>query len=701
MAHIDQIIQERKEALEKAREKGWDPYAPKYDKAQTVAEARESEGSSVRTAGKIISLRTHGNITFADLKDATGKIQLFFRKDDLDDEAYANLKLIGTGDIVGVEGQVMKTSAGELSIQPSSYKLLTKALLPVPDEWYGLKDIETRYRKRYLDIQINDNVRQIFETRSRIITLLREFLDDKGFLEVETPILQPIYGGASARPFTTHYHSLDEEFYLRISVELYLKRLIVAGYEKVYELGKNFRNEGFSRAHNPEFTMLEFYWAYADYNDLMTFTENMLSSIIQEIKGSLTVVFEDQEYDFTPPWPRITYRDLIREHLDFDINEINTEEKLRKLSKERSLLDKDEVGYAKMLDEIYKKHVRPGLKGPLFLTDHPVELIPLAKRVADDPTKAASFQLLANGVEFIKAYNELNDPQDQKERWLADMEVGKRGGEDFQIVDDDYIEALSYGMPPTAGWGMGIDRFTAFLTDQHTIKDVILFPTLRPDRSESAAPRHNKEHNDLSEPKENAEHAPIDDSLSLSREDALKILNEHLKNKNMIYHSLAVEAVMRSLADKLGGNADVWGMAGLLHDADWEETQSDPSQHTIKTAEWIRQTGEENKQLIEGILAHNFAHNGFREPASDMEWALYTCDELTGFIVAVALTRPDKKLASVETRSVLKKFPVSSFAKPVKRDQITMCKEKLGIPLDEFVTLSLHAMQEISDEIGL
>ena len=481
MAQIDEIYTARLQKLEEIKKLGWDPYVSKFDKKNSIAECIASEGKKVKTAGKVMSFRTHGNICFADLRDSTGKIQLFFKKDTLGAEHFKHLKYIDIGDFFGVEGEVMKTTAGEISIMPSSYQLLSKSLLPLPHEWYGLKDVESRYRKRYLDLLMNESVHDIFMLRSKIVELLRTYMNEHGFIEVETPILQPLYGGAYAKPFTTHHNALDENFYLRIAVELYLKRLVVGGIEKVYEIGRNFRNEGFSRAHNPEFTMLEFYWAYADYEDLMKYTEEMITDVVKKVKNSLTITFDGKEYHFDLPWERKTYRELFIEHLDIDINAINSEEKLMKIVAERSLLDQKVIGYGYILDELYKKYIRPHLHGPMFVTEYPLEIKALAKRSEKDPTKSASFQLLVNGVELINAYNELNDPLDQRKRWEDELSIAERGGEDYQVLDEDYIEALSYGMPPTAGWGLGIDRFVAFLADQHAIKDVILFPTMKPD----------------------------------------------------------------------------------------------------------------------------------------------------------------------------------------------------------------------------
>lgn len=702
MAQIDEIIKAKLEKLDTIRQKGWNPYASKFNKEHDIHYSLEHENEKVVTAGKIMSLREHGDISFADLRDPSGEIQLFFKKEELGPEVYSDLKLLDVGDYIGVEGVVTRTQTGQISILISKYTLLTKSILPHPNEWYGLKDTETRYRKRYLDLIMNEDVRRIFETRSHVMRLLRNYMDDHGFLEVETPILQPLYGGASANPFKTYYNALDSEFYLRVAVELYLKRLIVGGFEKVYELGKDFRNEGFSRQHNPEFSMLEFYWAYADYNDLMTFTEEMLTHVINEIKGTLRIQFEGKDFDFTPPWPRKQYAELFEEYLGFSLKNIDTEEKLRKLADEKKYLDEPVIGYGRMLDEIYKKHIRPQLHGPLFLIDHPVELKPLAKKREDDSTKSAGFQLLVSGMEFINAYNELNDPIDQRHRWEEDMKVGERGGKDFQVVDEDYIEALSYGMPPTAGWGMGIDRFTAFLTDQHAIKDVILFPTMRPEIDQKPEKYKSEEKiestiHTSTKPTVNTTSVP----LKLTRDQALNILETHIQNKNLRNHCKAVEVTMRALARRFGADEDMWGIAGLLHDADWEETQNDFAGHTRKTIQWIKDAGEDNKELIDIILTHNYTYNGHRQPESAAEWALYTCDELTGFIVAVALVRPEKKLELVETASVIKKFPAIAFAKPVNREQIKLCEEKLGIPLEEFIEITLGAMKSIAGDLGL
>lgn len=485
---LEELQEVRLAKLAKLREAEIDPYPSRWSLAKDRVNAADCPaldlGSSVAVAGRIRAWREHGGIVFADLFDASGKIQVCFREDKLPAERFPLLQLLDIGDFLGVSGELFKTQAGELTVLVTSFDLLTKSLRPLPSEWYGLKDVEERYRRRYVDLLMNPEVRQVFATRTKLLSLLRRHLDEHGFVEVETPILQPIYGGASARPFTTHLDALGADFYLRISDELYLKRLIVGGFEKVYEVSKDFRNEGIDRQHSPEFTQIEFYWAYANYEDLMKFSEEMLSAIIQEVKGKLQVEFEGQVLDFTPPWPRVTYRDLVLEHTEIDLDVVTDEVELRKAitAKGLSLDLSGLVGYGPVVDALYKEYCRPKLVQPTFLIDHPAELMPLAKRKPNDLRKIESVQLLASGYEMFKAYSELNDPQDQKARWEEQEGLAKKGLEEHEVLDTDYIEALEYGMPPTAGWGMGIDRLTAILTDQHTIRDVILFPLMRPEK---------------------------------------------------------------------------------------------------------------------------------------------------------------------------------------------------------------------------
>lgn len=481
---LEEIRKLRFQKVEKLRELGINPYPSKVKgSVEPIVEVVNQEGADKKVAGRIWGLRAHGNTTFVDLKDDTGKIQLWFQKNNLGDQ-YKHLKFLDLGDFLYAQGKISKTKAGEVSLDVYDYQLLTKSIRPLPSSWYGLKDVEERYRQRYVDLQVNEESKIVFQKRAKIVTLLRKWLDKAGFLEVKTPSLQPLYGGATAKPFITHHNALDIDLYLRISDELYLKRLIAGGFPKVYEIGTDFRNEGIDRWHNPEFSMLEFYWSFADYNDLMNFTEKMLSEIVKEVTGDYKIKYGEMEVNFSAPWKRLTYKDAISEHVGIDIDKFDDANKLKEEIKNQvrgiDLSETNDV--PSILDELYKSQVRDKLVDPVFLIDHPYTMRPLAKRKSDDPSKVESFQLVAAGAELINAYSELNDPKDQKDRWEEDMKRASEGIEEYQVLDEDYIRALEYGMPPTAGWGLGIDRFTALITNQHSLKDVILFPTLRPEK---------------------------------------------------------------------------------------------------------------------------------------------------------------------------------------------------------------------------
>ncbi len=695
MPTIDELKKVRIEKLERLKKLKIDPYPATVKREQTIDQARQMDGKEVGVAGRIMGLRSHGNITFVDVADEFGKIQVVFKSSDVDKLVKAIVELLDIGDFIAVQGIVGKTHAGEISIFAKDAQMVAKSVRPLPSQWHGLKDVEDRYRQRYVDLIVNPSVREIFKTRTRIITFLRSFLDQNGFMEVETPVLQPIYGGASAKPFITHHNALGCDLFLRISDELYLKRLIVAGFEKVYELSKDFRNEGIDHQHSPEFTMLEFYWAYADYERLMTFTEEMMSKLIGSIQGSMKVVFQKKELDFTPPWPRKTYRDVVYEYLGIDIDAADSEERLLGAIKEKNIqLDLTGViGYGAILDTLFKATARPHLTGPMFLTDRPTAFVTLAKRRPDDPRKTASFQLLVAGKEMINAYNELNDPMDQAARWRESEKLGEKGQTEHEAFDADYIRALEYGMPPAAGWGMGIDRLVSILTDQEGLKDVILFPALRP---EYASPHSKTKHDTIETIGETFETL-----RKITREQAIELLHAHTKSVNLRRHCYAVGAVMHALAKKLGGDPALWEVLGILHDADWEETKDRPDHHTLKTLEWLKELGLTEGPLVHAFMSHNRKHTRLAELEGVMEWALETCDELTGFIVAVALVRPDKKLTSVTVESVLKKWRNKEFARAVDRAQIEKCEAKLGIPLNEFIGIALAAMQDHHKELGL
>lgn len=465
----------RLEKLKAIKDAGINPYPAKSKRTSTNHEAVlnfkewSKKNKKITLAGRLMSVRGHGGAMFADLKDESGKLQLHFRKDEIKDKDFKVFKdNIDIGDFIEVTGVLFETKRGEKTLRVKSLKLLTKTLLQMPEKWHGLSDVEIRYRKRYLDLIANDEVRLNFYTRSLIVKAIREFFDNENFIEVETPILQPMAGGAAAKPFITHHNALNTDFYLRIAPELYLKRLIVGGFEKVYEIARCFRNEGIDYSHNPEFTQVEFYQAYADYNDLMKLTEKLLPFILQKIGKKNIIEFQGEKINFKPPYPRITFRDAIKKYAKIDIEEHKVNAKNR----------------GKILDDLFKEHVRPKILNPTFITDHPVELSPLAKKKAENPKYVERFQLLlGKGTELTNAFSELNDPIDQEERFKEQQKAKKSGDEEAHPFDKDFIEALKHGMPPTAGFGMGIDRLAAILTDSHNIKEVIIFPTLKPEKA--------------------------------------------------------------------------------------------------------------------------------------------------------------------------------------------------------------------------
>ncbi len=483
----------RLEKLNKIKEAGVNPY-PSVAEKNTDIDAiltrfddLESKKKELKVAGRIRAVRLHGGAAFVDLDDGTGKIQLHVKKDFVGASKFEFFEqYIDTADFISVKGAPFKTKRGEKTLETKDFKLISKTLLPLPEKWHGLSDVETRYRKRYLDLIANPTVKEIFKTRGEIIKILRHFLQAENFVEVETPILQPVPGGANARPFVTHHNALDADFYLRIAPELYLKRLIVGGFLKVFEFARCFRNEGIDYQHNPEFTQIELYWAYADYKDLMKLTEKMFRELIIKLGyKDLKIKYADGEIDFKPPFQKITFEDAVLKYSEININKFDESKKkdLLTVARKKGAEIEENASYGKILDEIFKTFVRPQIKDPTFIVDYPTELSPLAKKKFDNPKLTERFQLLVGkGIELVNAFSELNDPLDQEERFKRQQEAREAGEEEAQRFDKDFIEALGHGMPPTAGLGIGIDRLVALLTDSHNIKEVILFPTLKPEK---------------------------------------------------------------------------------------------------------------------------------------------------------------------------------------------------------------------------
>lgn len=479
MATIDEIKKARLKKLRALESAGILAYPGTAKRTHAIGEAIDGFSKikkEIVLTGRLMSLRGHGGLLFSHIEDGTGKIQAMFKKDKLGPKGFKFfVDNFDIGDIIEIKGVLIKTKKGEKTLQVADYKMLAKSLAPLPEKWHGLQDIEERFRKRYLDLTFNKEVKDKFILRSQIVAELRKIFEQEGFLEVETPILQPVYGGATAKPFKTHLNAQNIDLYLRISPELYLKRLIVGGFEKVYEIGKCFRNEGIDRSHNPDFTMLEFYWAYADYKDLMSFTEKIIASLLKKINKK-TVEYEGKKLKFKPPFLRIEYNEIFKKHTGIKLEDIS-EAALKAEAKKMKV--KIKGGKYEVADEIFKKVIRPKIEDPVFVIHYPSKFFPLAKPLDKNPDKSASFQLIAAGMELVKAYNELNNPILQKNNFKEQEKIFKKGFDEAQRMDNDFIQALEYGMPPTAGWGMGIDRLVMLLTDSHSAREVILFPTMK------------------------------------------------------------------------------------------------------------------------------------------------------------------------------------------------------------------------------
>jgi len=540
LQELNKLRAERHQHLEEIKERGLDPFGSKYQAENRAREIKDNfaelEGEEVSLSGRLMAVRSHGRASFADLQDLTGRIQLYFRQDEVGEEEYEFFQNLDIGDIIGLRGEVFKTNRGEISVKVTDFTFQTKALRPLPEKFHGLKDKELRYRQRYLDLIVNPEVRDTFIKRSEIIKEIRNYLENQGFLEVETPMMHPIAGGATARPFITHHNALDIELYLRIAPELYLKRLIVGGLEKVFEINRNFRNEGMSYKHNPEFTMMELYQANADYHDMMELTENLVATVAERVLGTTTVEFEGQEIDLSTPWPRMTMIEAVKEYTGLDFNEITDDTEARQAARDLGLnledsassnsnstestpgnsksrtpapsssepresmsneskpresshnnmensesQQKDLPGWGEILNLIFEERVEEKLIQPVFIKDYPIEVSPLAKRIKDRPELTYRFEPFICARELGNAFTELNNPLEQRRRFEAQVSRRETGDEEAHMMDEDYIRALEYGMPPTGGLGIGIDRLVMLLTDSSSIKDVILFPTMRPE----------------------------------------------------------------------------------------------------------------------------------------------------------------------------------------------------------------------------
>ncbi len=692
-----QILRDRLEKLKRIKDEGINPYPSKTNRTSSIVDVLNSfnklKKKKVTVAGRIKLLRPHGKTTFMNVEDATSSIQLYFKEDDLSKTSYKKIKNFDVGDFIEATGKLFLTKTKEKTIAVNDFNILAKSLRPLPEKWHGLKDREVRYRKRYLDLVVNPKSKDIFIKRFQIIEEMRQFLISRGFIEVDTPVLQPIYGGGLAKPFTTHHNELDLEMYLRISAELYLKRLIVGGFENVFEFGRIFRNEGVDLFHNPEFTLMETMSAYYDYEDNMKLTEDMISNIVKKVCGKLKIKYQGQAISMKPPYKRITVAEAIKKYAEFDIKEMKTIDEAKKKAKEIKVDIEGIETIGGIATRVFEKKVENNLIEPTFVHRYPVESSPLAKRCTGDDRFVERFEFFIIGQEFSNNYSELNDPQELKKRFIEEKKKLISGDEEAHQTDNDFLEAVEYGMPPTSGLGIGIDRLVMLLTDQSCIRDVIFFPTMKPLGSNGDSKKTDSLKSESVGVPEAKEGDP-----GIQRDDAIKLMEKNIKTENYRYHLLATEAVMRALARKFGKNEDLWGITGLLHDLDWEQTEKEPRKHGKITVDILKSKGV-SPAVLSAIPAHNYEYTG-KERKTDLDFALTAGELITGLIVACALVRPDKKLSGVKTSSVKKKFRDKSFAAKVSRDDIRDI-ERLGIPLDDFIELSLVAMKNISDDINL
>lgn len=481
----NEMIQIRCEKLDELRAQGKDPHRiTKFDASHFSVDIKSNfdalEGETVTIAGRLMSKRGHGKIAFFHVQDTMGSIQVLAKLDTIGEQAYPEVKKLDMGDIIGVKGTVMKTNAGEITVTATEITLLTKSLQLLPEKFHGLKDLDTRYRQRYVDLIVNPEVKDVFRKRSRIVSAIREYLDQRDFLEVETPILNTIAGGANARPFITHHNTLDIDMYLRIANELYLKRLVVGGFDRVYEMGRMFRNEGMDTKHNPEYTAIEIYQAYTDYEGMMALTENLVAYVCQKVNGTTKINYQGTELDFTPPWNRMTMTEAVRKYSGVDFSEIKTDEEAQAVAKEKHVQVESYDGKGKILEAFFDAFVEEHIIQPTFIYEYPVEISPLAKRSPKNPEMTERFEAFVNHSEIANAFSELNDAQDQRRRFEKQVERREAGDDEANLMDTDFVNALEVGLPPTGGLGIGVDRLIMFLTNQSSIRDVLLFPTMKP-----------------------------------------------------------------------------------------------------------------------------------------------------------------------------------------------------------------------------
>ncbi len=683
---LNQLLKVRHEKLEELQSNGKDPFQiTKYEVTKHSQEIKDNydtlEGQVVSVAGRMMFKRVMGKASFCNIQDLQGDIQVYIARDSVGEDSYKDFKKYDVGDILGIRGEVFTTKTGEISIHAQEVTLLSKSLQILPEKYHGLTDTDMRYRQRYVDLIMNSEVKDTFVKRSKVLSSIRRFLDGQGFMEVETPMLVSNAGGAAARPFETHFNALNEDLKLRISLELYLKRLIVGGLERVYEIGRVFRNEGLDTRHNPEFTLMELYQAYTDYHGMMDLTENLYRYVAKEVTGSEIITYGEHEMDLSRPFERITMVDAVKKYANVDFDEVKGDEEAKKLADEHHIEYEDRHKKGDILNLFFEEYVEEHLIQPTFVMDHPIEISPLTKKKPENPEYVERFEFFMNGWEMANAYSELNDPIDQRERFEAQEALLAAGDDEANHTDEDFLNALSIGMPPTGGIGYGIDRMVMMMTNSPAIRDVLLFPTMKSmDKKPSDSAKSTKK--ETNQPAKKS---------SISREDALELLKKYNKEPFHIQHALTVEGVMRWFAKELGyaQEEEFWGITGLLHDIDFELY---PEEHCKKAPELLREAGV-SEDMIYAVCSHGYGICSEEEPKLEMENVLFAADELTGLIWSCALMRPSKSTMDLEVKSLKKKFKDKRFAAGCSREVISQGAERLGWELDDLFDKTIQAMR--------
>lgn len=665
MSRMDETIQAKKDKRAQLEELGVNVHPHYFDKQHTIAEARQMMDQQVQTAGRIMSIRAHGKVVFLDLQDSTTNIQVMVRETEVEAASFEWLKtLVDRGDYLGVTGTVMTTKTGEITILASAFQLLSKALRPIPTAFNAADNKEVRFRKRYVDMLINPETKRVLDARWLIEKEIRRFLQDQhDFVEVETPILQPLYGGTNATPFTTHMDALDSDFYLRIAPELYLKRLIVGGYDRVFEIARNFRNEGIDQTHQPEFTMIEWYETYADYTRMMDVAEALVKHLTFKLYGNYEITVGEQTIDISGKWPRVRMDEALKQHADIHFEGL-TDEEVRALLSQHNIQLKSEYTQGKALFELFDALVTPHLVAPIWIVDYPRDISPLAKQHRSQPQFAERFEAYIGGKELADGWSEIVDAVDQRAIWENEQANMRHGDTEAHPLDEDFLESMEHGMPPLGGIGMGIDRLVMFLTNTWSIKEVIAFPTLRP-----LVPLNLTKSSSSKNSETQAVEMP-------PREYAEALLEKYISDEALRNHSRMVARALEAYAHELGEDPELWYQTGLLHDLDWEMY---PDEHPNKAITEI--LTEYPKVLLDAIASHAPERTG-KHPNTALERYLFACDEISGFINAVSLLRPDG-LNGMQPKSIKKKLKTKGFAANVNRDDIAEGLELIGKTADE------------------